>query len=240
MRLYLYAIVDRLTEVSGLSGVAGEPVVLVSAPGMGVAGGWMSQPPAIDRDTLGAQDRIVRELHARAAALLPLRFGTSVADESELAQKLESLGPELGQRLDLVRAREQMTLRVLKTESTEGDRARTGDPRQAEQLEFAGPVRGAGTEYLLRRAATTPPELAALTDALRPYQRATRIERGRVENVIATIYHLIERGSGDVYRAAVSETVSQFPAFSVRVTGPSPAYAFASLTSASRAAPDQD
>ena len=60
MRLYVYAITDSLTDVSSLSGVGGEPVVLVRAGRVLAAGGWLAQIPDLDRAMLSAQDRVVR------------------------------------------------------------------------------------------------------------------------------------------------------------------------------------
>ena len=226
MRLYVYAIADSLTEVSPLTGVADEPLVLVRAGRVLVAGGWLPQVPALDRAVLSAQDRVVRELHTRAGALLPMRFGTTVASEAELERKIESLDPGLRDCLELVRGREQMTLRVLRATGT-ATAARDSDHRTSRT---AAEARGAGASYLeARRAAAVPSEITGLTSAVQPLQRATRIERGRVEGLVATVYQLIDRGSSEAYRAAIKQAAAAQPSLTVRLTGPSPAYAFAAV-----------
>jgi gas vesicle protein GvpL/GvpF len=227
MRLYVYAIADHLTDVSALAGVGGEPLVLVRAGRVLAAGGWLAQIPALDRAMLSAQDGVVRELHARADALLPMRFGTSVGSEAELERKIESLDPRLRDSLELVRGREQMTLRVLRAPAT------AGSTRDADLIASVGGEveRGAGTSYLeARRAAAIPSELTGLTRAVQTLQRATRVERGRVEGLVATVYHLIDRGSSESYRGAVTQAAAALPLLTVRVTGPGPAYAFAAVT----------
>ena len=80
MRLYIYAIASGFAESNGLAGVAGEPLVVVPARDIVAVCGWIARTPGVDRETLTAQDRIVRTLHARSEALLPMRFGTNVAD----------------------------------------------------------------------------------------------------------------------------------------------------------------
>lgn len=228
MHLYIYAITDdSLSDVSNLSGVGDEPLILVRAGRVLVAGGWLPQIPALDRANLSAQDRVVCELHARAGALLPMRFGTAVASEAELERKIESLDPGLRDCLELVKGREQMTLRVLRATGT-AKAARDADQRTSRTADEAD--RGAGASYLeARRAAAVPSEITGLTSAVQPLQRATRIERGRVEGLVATVYQLIDRGSSDAYRAAIRQAAAAQPSLTVRLTGPSPPYAFAAV-----------
>ena len=219
MLLYLYALADGLTDVSGLAGVENEPLILLPVGATTAVGGWITQAPAVERDTLIRQDRVVRDLHARAAALLPLRFGTSKADAAAVALAVDALGPNLRARFDLVRGRDQMTLRVL---GAAGAASATGT---------AGALRAeadAGARYLAARAAKASPyELEPLLDALRTYQRATKIEAGRHAGLIGTVYQLIDRGASEAYRRTAEEAATKLPDLTVRITGPAPAYAFA-------------
>jgi Gas vesicle synthesis protein GvpL/GvpF len=227
MHLYLYAIADSLSDTSQFRGVGDEPLVLVRAGRLLVAGGWLEQIPALDRASLSAQDRVVRELHARAEALLPMRFGTTVDSEAELERKIESLDPGLRDCLELVRGREQMTLRVLRATGTA---AGARDPDHPTSRTAGEADRGAGASYLeARRTAAVPSEISGLTSAVHSLQRATRIERGRVEGLVATVYQLIDRGSSDAYRAAITQAAATLPALTIRLTGPSPPYAFAAV-----------
>jgi hypothetical protein len=95
-----------------------------------------------------------------------------------------------------------------------------------------GPI-GPGTRYMRQRAAegrhlpAAAEELrAALADAIDD----ERVERGQ-SPVIGSIHHLIPRGSAERYRARLDEaaTSPRFAASGIRlrVSGPSPAYAFA-------------
>lgn len=227
MRLYLYALAAGLADAAGLRGVAQEPLVVIEAGDAVAVGGWIDELPAVSRDVLASQDRVVRALHDRALALLPMRFATWKSDEPAVVRAVNALGPDLAARLDLVRGRDQMTLRIVGRLGGEGPEpappVRDAEPNLAEPP-------GAGARYLSARAArVVPPALAALLDPLRPLTRATRTERGRGADVVATVYHLIDRQSDDAYRRAVHLAAGNTPSLTVRITGPSPAYAFAAI-----------
>lgn len=218
MILYLYALADGLDDVSGLAGVHDETLVIVSLPEAIAVGGWMPEAPAVTRESLASQDRLVRQLHARAAGLLPMRYGAAVSDVEAAARAVHALGAGLRDRLERVRARDQMTLRITGAGVAGGVEA----PEGAE-----GPE-GAGTRYLRARAAlAVPPEIAPLLEALKPLQRVTRVERGRHANVLATVYQLIDKGSAEVYWRAAEDAAATRPSLTIRISGPSPAYAFA-------------
>jgi hypothetical protein len=241
MILYVYALADGLDDVSGLAGVQNEALVLVPLPEAMAVCGWIAQAPSVSRDSLTTQDELVRALHARATALLPLRFGAVVNDVEAAARAVHALGASLRERLDQVRARDQMTLRIVRhrvdrVEGAEGAGRAAGaeGAEGAAGADGAGGARGAegsegaGTKYLKSRAAlAVPPAIAPLLDALKPFQRMTRVERGRHPDVVATVYQLIERGSAEAYRQAAADASAKLPALTVRISGPSPAYAFA-------------
>jgi len=114
---------------------------------------------------------------------------------------------ELTEALALVRGREQMTLRV---HGTPGASPSSGGP---------------GTRYLEeRRRAQSLPELEPLRAALSGLVRAERVERHTEPGLLASVYHLIDRGSAQAYRQAVEST----PLLGLRVTlsGPWPAWSF--------------
>jgi hypothetical protein len=215
--LYLYALADRLPSIDDIAGVGGEPLVTVEGSGARLIGGWLPEVPAAERATLEAQDRLIRTLHDRADALLPMRFGTAVADVARAVDAVDVIGAGLAERFALVRGREQMTIRVVR--------------RDAATAPAPSPVPSAqqtGTEYLRARSRKdAPPELAPLLDATGSLMRARRVERGRHEDAVATVYELIDRGTSVAYRTLAGEAARRVPELSVHVTGPSPPYAFA-------------
>ena len=234
MRLYLYAIAEGIDDFAGLKGLAEEPLTVIPVGTASVVGGWMADVPAVSRETLVNQDALVRTLHAHAAALLPMRFGSSVADVDALVRLVDPLAAQVGKQCALVRGREQMTVRVIRTRTEGADGAEGADSAEGAAALGAWGAKGAvgaGARYLAGRAAKqTPPEIVPLLEALRDLQRATRVDASRHQNVVGSIYQLIDRGLADQYRQRVTSAATALPDLNVRVSGPAPPYAFASLT----------
>jgi gas vesicle protein GvpL/GvpF len=180
-------------------GALGEPVRAVRAGALLALAGEVEGAPELTPDAVRAHDAAVRRLAEACPALLPVRFG-SVAGELDFSGR----EAELLEALDLVRGREQMTLRVY------------GEQPPAE--------RGSGTAYLesLRRARAVP-GIDPLREALAPLVRAERIE-AHAAPLLASVYHLIDRGRSKDYLGAVAAV-----ALPVRIapSGPWPAWSFA-------------
>ena len=247
MSLYVYAIADAPVALDDLHGVAGEPLrVVASGDGRltrspAISRAAIASPPALTAETLRAQDALVRDLAARADALLPSRFGARFADEQALRQTLDELAPRLDRALTRVRGREQMTIRLFHDGSPPRRRAPARPMRRAlcramRARDAATMTRlGPGTRYMRRRAAEgrqLPAAVEELRAALADAIDDERVERGQHGSpVIGSIHHLIPRGSADRYRARLEEAAasSRFAASGIRlrVSGPSPAYAFA-------------
>jgi hypothetical protein len=222
--LYLYAIAEGPIDAGRIEDFAGDPFVF-TADDITVIGATVDRAPAISAAALRAQDRVVRALHARAAALLPMRFGATAADYEALSASIGGKAVLLRQQLDLVRGREQMTIRVLGSAAAAAGSAGAGTGAGPD----AGDVEHPGTRYLLeRRAAAIPGALAPLTLALEPFARATRFEAGRHDGLIGTLYQLIDRGAALDYQRAAEEAGARLTELRLRISGPSPAYAFTS------------
>ena len=190
----LLAIVDRAP--AGVAAVACDGFDAVIGP----------EPLPLGVEAIKAHEAEVRRIAGLCEACLPARFGAGVADEATLRKQLEERGPELREALQLVRGREQMTLRVL------GERAQ------------AAPA--TGTEYLLARYKhQTLPELQPLREAVARFVRAEKIEPHDQPGLLATVAHLIDRGASAEYVAAV-DAVELFE-LRVKQSGPWPAWSFA-------------
>lgn len=255
MSLYVYAIADGPVALENLRGVAGEPLRLVASGDGGahaIAGdfaddfaGASAGPPALTAETLRAQDALVRDLAARADALLPARFGARFADERTVRQTLDDLAPRLHRALTRVRGREQMTIRLFHANPPSLDDVSPPQGEAGADAANDDAHLGPGTRYMRRRAAeerrlpAAIEELrVALADAIddervdrrQSAERGQSIEQGR-SPVIGSIHHLIPRGTADRYRARLEEAAasSRLAASGIRfrVSGPSPAYAFA-------------
>jgi hypothetical protein len=232
--LYLYALTDRLTSVDDLLGISGDRLIALTFDSIVAVAGVVEHVPAVDRDRLADQDRVVRSLHERAEALLPMRFGSAFPSEADAARAMRLQAQRLRQQLDAVRGKEQVTTRVLGPPSP--PQAATASSRHSSHVTRlraaaeapAAPGASSGEEYLRARAAKhVPPEIRPLLAAVAPFARATRVERGAVGGLIATIYQLVDRGQSEAFRTAMTTAARDHAGLSVHVTGPAPCYAFA-------------
>jgi hypothetical protein len=218
--LWLYALADALDPIDDVVGVEGERPMVIASASCAIVGGWIQNRPPIDRESLTRQDALVRSVHARARAVLPIRFGTSARDADAARQSVEALETAVRQRLDLVRDREQMTLRS----GGSGPSGVSGASDASDGSRVAP-----GRRYLEHLAAQRKPvEIQPLFESLGPLERATRVETAAASRIV-TVYHLIDRGRSAEYLEAVARAAREQPHLRVRATGPFPPYAFADL-----------
>ena len=199
----LYAIVSEVPQ--GLRDAEGAPLRAVNAGALIALVGGPS--PEVSPEALRAHDAAVRKIAASVEACLPARFGATAEDEPALLAELKDREADLRAALELVRGREQMTLRIHGPPATKA------------------PSRGKpGTRYLEeRKRAATLPELEPLRAALSQLVRAEKVERS--EALLASVYHLVDRGSAGAYARIVSGT--SLDGLEVKVSGPWPAWSFA-------------
>jgi hypothetical protein len=218
--LYVYAVADRGARLEG-TGLAGEPLEVVEGGDVAAVVGRMGTAPAVGEEALRAHDAVVRAIAARAPAVLPARFGSVARDDGEVRAALDEAAAAYRGALDLVRGREQMTLRVL-------DGPEAGPVREAPARGEGGP----GARYLSARAAQSGaagvPGLPALLEALRPLVAAESVERHATPPLRASVYHLIARGGSAAYLEALRRAAERTPWLRVVPSGPWPPYAFAS------------
>jgi len=187
-------------------GARGERVRIVARGELEVVCG--DPPPPLSEEALRAHEAAVRRIADLSQACLPARFGSCAADEAALSAALAVREAELAEALDQVAGREQMTLRV---HGNLPDEPAAGGP---------------GTRYLeARRRSRTLPELGPLRAALSGLIRAERIERHTEADLLASVYHLIDRGSAPAYRQALEST--RLDGMHVTFSGPWPAWSFA-------------
>lgn len=220
--LYLYALMARPPGVSPGFGLRREALRILRCADVFVAAGEMREAPSLSAATLRGHDATVRRLARTSDAILPVRFGSLVANEAALSEALEPSAAAVGEALDLVRGREQMTLRVY------GERAARTEAAGGEAEDALGP----GAQYLARKRrsyarALALPEIEPLRPVLRGFVRAERIEPHEAPPLLASLYHLVERGAGGAYSAAVQEAALGLPGVRLTVSGPWAPYAFA-------------
>lgn len=213
--LLVYALVDSCAPFAA-RGLGGERVRLVPIGGLSAAVGELPRPPRASVKSARAYDALLRKLGRRCPALLPARFGSFVADEEALRRRLAPQAAALRRAMAEVRGRAQMTLRVY------GPRAR---PRRLRET-----GEGPGARHLHRVAqrlgGSPPPQIAILRRALEGLVRAERIEPHPRAPLLASVYHLIDRGRERSYLAAVRRAAPALAPVRVAPSGPWPPYAF--------------
>jgi hypothetical protein len=218
--LYVYALLGEAPHTALGLGLAGEPLRLVACGAVHAVTGELAAGPSPEPGALRAHDSVVRAVAAAAPAVLPVRFGTLLADEATLAGALRARAAELGTALALVAGREQMTVRLF------GEAA----PAEEREAPATAGAPGPGTRYLgerLREQRRSLPAIERLRTALAPLVHAARVEPHDTPPLLASVYHLVSRGSADRYRAALAAACADLHPLRVAVTGPWPPYAFA-------------
>jgi len=187
-------------------GARGEPLRVVSRGALQAVCG--DPAPPLSAEAIRAHEAAVRSISDTAQACLPARYGACADDETALLAALSAREPELLEALELVRGREQMNLRV---HGTQGPLSAGGGP---------------GTRYLEeRRRSARLPELDPLRSALAHLIRAERVERHEQPGLVASVYHLVDRGTSSEYQRAVER--AQLEGLRLAVSGPWPAWSFA-------------
>lgn len=213
-RLYVYALVDeRLPRAS----VHGHRIESVAVGGIYALAERTDRMPPVSEEALREQHAIVMRLAERAHAILPARFG-SLLEDDELARVVAHRRDRLQAALDLVRDREQMTVRLI---------GATDRTPQTEAPAKSGA--SAGTRYLEQRRAAAgyplPDAVARLSASMRADVVAEKAEPGR-HGVRAVLYHLIQRGTSAAYCGRLAQVSSGAAPFEVTVSGPWPPFAF--------------
>jgi hypothetical protein len=211
--LYLYAVLGTRPRRRTAPGLR-----IIAVDRVWVAAREVTSTPSPTEAALRRHDATVRRLARAVDALLPVRFGAVVSGKAELAAALAPRTAELREALALVAGRDQMTLRVYGAPAPPA--RRRADPT-------AGPS-GPGLRYLRARArARAVPELDPIRPALAPFVRAERTERHRDPPLLASVYHLVDRGRDAAYRTALRDAARRAPGIRIRASGPWPPYAFA-------------
>jgi hypothetical protein len=214
--LYVYALIDRKLPRVKLHGRTIESVAL---GGVYAVAQRTERMPPISEDMLRQQYDIIMQLAERVPAILPARFGSLVGEE-ELQKMVALRGAQLSAAFDLVRGREQMTVRLIGVAEVVDRPAR----------QAAAVAIGPGARYLEERRTAAgyplPDAAERLTAAVRSMVFAEKAEPG-LGGVRAMLYHLIERGRSGPYCRALARAAGNAAPYAVKVTGPFPPFAFA-------------
>ena len=214
---YVYALMDASSHRGarhprGLR-VLGRTIRLLRIGDISAAVEDRAGPPELSEAALRFQHQVVVALARRFEALLPVRFG-AIVEADELASLISARRAALQRGFDLVRGREQMTVRIFGSERAEPD------PR---------PLR-TGIDYLRRQRlgarAFVPAAGQRIRSAVKGMIEEERLDPGR-GRILATLHHLIARGLADEYRSRVRLALEGLPRREqVVVSGPWPPFAF--------------
>jgi hypothetical protein len=221
--LCVYAITGPGPLRTQARGLQGERLrLVVVGPVAAIVGDVARAPQGTVRD-LRRYDETIRRLTDDRPALLPARFNTCFRTTDELTAVLRSRRSSLRAALARVRHRAQMTVRVIsKVRGTHPGVGPASPPALATR-----PAAGHGTTYLRQRMADAArarevPGFDRVRDAVRRWVRAERVE---TRAGVATVYHLVPRAAGRVYRAAAERAAAE-SGLRMVVSGPWPPYAF--------------
>jgi glycosyltransferase involved in cell wall biosynthesis len=176
--------------------------------------------PRPDEAALWRHERVTEALMADRA-VLPVRFGTTVADEAALTAMLADRHGEFRAALDRVRGRVEIGVRALWT-----------PPDTAPDLEAGNAAEGPGRAYLQARLdeRTRAERLAdALHGALAPRAAAARRRVLVTPRMLLSAAYLVERHAVEDFLAAVDAVGANHPEVELLCTGPWPAHSFAAV-----------
>ena len=221
----VYALIASSSSRVIASGMTGERVRTVRTGGISALVGELRRAPKPTMTNLRRYAIVIEKAAAQTPAILPVRFGTGMADLDEVTFVLQSRQDALRRRLRAVRGRSQMTIRVVlgTSESDPGD-----NPSPGPDTDVSGDGSTQGTHYLQQRAITAArareiPGFASIRATVKRWVKDERVEK---RAGVATVNHLIPRSSVSAYRSAVERSAER-AGLRVLVTGPFPPYAFA-------------
>ena len=203
----VYAITDCADRALPL----GFELERVQHEGMCGVFGRVAELPRASAEALWRHERLIEALMADRT-VLPLRFGTSLADEWELKRVMTERAEEFARLLDQVRGRVELALRVLEVGPREQSDGRPSSGRDY-------------METLARRRKSAEQAVAALeplediADAARKRDNAGDLTR---------LSFLVERDRVDAFRDRLEQLRGQHPELSMTCTGPWPPYSFVS------------
>jgi hypothetical protein len=229
----LYAITEHptppLPPVKGLRAVPVDGLAAVCGPGAGDDGD-------VSPEALWRHEEVVEALMADRD-LLPVRYGSRLADEAALARAVEERQEELRTALARVRGAVELSLRVVSGEVGRGvDPAdeEAGEPDRA-AAPAAGarpgaPPAGQGARYLRARARSDAAREEVVATVDRPLSilaRASVKSRPRTALELLRAAYLVERGRVDLFTRTVARLQKESPELRLLCTGPWPPYSFA-------------
>ena len=223
--LYLYAIAaDSPAATSGCTGLRGATVEAIGEAGLFAAvsrhDDLRLEASAAD---LWAHERVVEQLMDQAA-VLPMRFASTIASESVAVATLRERRGEFQSMLSRVRGAVELAIRA----------TFNNEPAPAAAAE---PTGGPGTTYMLTRLGRTRQQAQVAARIHQPLSAIARESDVRVTGAeetssesrpLLTGSYLVDRDRVAPFRARVAELDEEVAEAKIACTGPWPPYSFTS------------
>jgi hypothetical protein len=221
MSVLVYALSSPSTTRLSTAGIAGERLRRVRVGAIEAIVGSVRTIPQPSEENLRRYDRVLSVLWRRTRTLLPVRFGTLMPDIAALEALLDEQQRPFRRRLQKVRNRAQMTIRIVGT-----SKPKSQSPNPKGQIPKPNPeIPKSGSEYLRGRARETR-EVQGFSPVRAAVKRWVRAERVEKRGGVSSVYHLVPYRSVPSYLKAL-ESAARAAALRVVISGPWPPYAFA-------------
>jgi hypothetical protein len=246
--IYLYAITDRTTDrLPAVSGIAGSPLLQIVHQETAAITSILTGSDLGPEATRVWQHEQVIEAMMEDRAVLPLRFGTLLADEAAVRDTLAARYDEFVNNLRFVAGRVEVGLRVLcysANSATLGEDGEAADQQSpANDADIATALSSGsllttsgGRAYMMARLAAEralqrqQQRVNALADSIHaPLARLAVAYTSRTlatQRLILAAAYLVEREQIDQFRQAIAELSAAHPSLRFLGTGPWPAYHF--------------
>ena len=213
MSLLLYAITDAPDVRPDLRGAGGVPIEAVRASGLIALTSQHVTVPELDEETIWSFDHVIESVMEQGA-VLPVRFGTTLATTDEVATMLARGSEGFADKLERVRGAVELSVNGIWPDASQP---------------VAANAAITGTDYMQdrlapqRRAHDLAAQIHAQLDA------RARASRHRVltrPSVAVSAAFLVDRGSEGEFVNAVTRLDAQLEDAELVCTGPWPAYSF--------------
>lgn len=214
--IYLYAIIDASAAVPVCKGL--DDALLGLARSSSVAGLYSTHDtldPRPEPDALWRHEEVVEAAMDRGPAL-PVRFGTTFADEAALMRVLEREGDRMQRQLRRVSGCVELAVRV-------------GLPERSE------PIAQDGRGYLEARLAGRRTQQAVVRQVLAPLgdlATRTRSDQARGDGNVICASYLVAHDRVERFADEVKALADRAPELWMSCTGPWPPYSFVELEDA--------
>ena len=218
----LYAITDHptapLPPVAGMRAVPVDGLAAVCGP---------AAEAEVSPEALWRHEEIVEGLMADRD-LIPVRYGTRLADEAAIVRAVEDRRDELAAALAGVRGAVELSLRVVSRGAPE-DRGEGHAAAPTATADDDSPDDRVGARYLRARARASADRDAVAESVERPLAalaRASVKSRPRTAVELLRSAYLVERKRVELFTRAVARLQRESPELQLLCTGPWPPYSF--------------